>query len=125
MKKLMMAVLAVVAHWTVLLVQWERTLVFLVIAQARKVYAKLEGLGDAFVGSKSLEFATRFEKMIAVARQTFLGSGGRVNNGGAKADSCLASFVSSLLPAVPGSPCLVGGLGDVVPCIHMCMLACP
>ena len=75
MKKLMMAVLAVVAHWTLLFFQWKRTLV-LVLTQASKVYAILVGLDDAFVGSKSLEFATGFEKMIAVARRTFLGSGG-------------------------------------------------
>ena len=43
--------------------------------QASKVYAHLESLGDAFVGSESLEFATSFEKMIAVAQRTFLGGG--------------------------------------------------
>ena len=82
-----MDVLAVVAHWAFLLVQCERTFVLLVMTQARQVYAKLEGLSDAFVGSESLEFATRFKKMIPVARRTFLGSGGRVDDGGAKADS--------------------------------------
>ena len=83
----MMAVLAVVTHWTFLFVQWERTLVLLVMPQATKVYAPLESLGDAFVGSKSLEFATGFEKMIALAQRTLLGGGGRVDDGGAKADS--------------------------------------
>ena len=112
MTKLVMAVLAVVAHWTLLFFQWKRTLILLVLTQASKVYAILVGLGDVFVGPKGLEFATRFEKMIAVVRRTFLGSGERVNDSGAKADSCLSSFVSSP-PAVPRSPCLVRGLGEL------------